>query len=128
MSDVQLCGATSVPVRRCTCPAHLGGRAEIDGVVVVSSPCGTRNGYLRHRARGEDACDPCREANAAYRREHFDGNRERNKAYQKARRLAAIRLQEMHPGTWRALLREEMWNAEQRLHAEQALRDGAQTG
>lgn len=27
--------------------------------------CGTRPGYLRHRRRGETACEPCRAANAA---------------------------------------------------------------
>lgn len=26
--------------------------------------CGTRSGYLRHRSRGEEACGPCKAANA----------------------------------------------------------------
>lgn len=30
--------------------------------------CGTRSGYSRHRRKGEDACDPCRQANADYSR------------------------------------------------------------
>lgn len=30
--------------------------------------CGTRAGYHRHRKQGEDACEPCRTANAEYSR------------------------------------------------------------
>lgn len=129
-ASVELCEATGVPVRRCECPDHLGGRAVIDGVTVVSpkSGCGTRNGYLAHCRRRQRPCEPCREANAAHRRENFDGNRERNRAYQKARRIAALRLQEMYPMMWRNLVREEMWHADQRLRAERALRDGAEAG
>ncbi|HYQ67772.1 hypothetical protein [Actinophytocola sp.] len=132
MTDIEiaLCEATGDPVRRCGCPDHLGGRAVIDGVTVVSpkTGCGTRNGYLAHRRKNQRPCGRCREANAAHRREHFDGNRERNRAYQKARRLAGIRLQEMYPVMFRRLLNEEMHNADQRLRAERALRDGAEAG
>lgn len=28
--------------------------------------CGTRAGYMRHRNKGEQACDPCRKANTDY--------------------------------------------------------------
>lgn len=30
--------------------------------------CGTRSGYVRHRARNTEVCDACREANNAYHR------------------------------------------------------------
>lgn len=32
--------------------------------------CGTYAGYQRHRLRGEPACQPCKDAAAAYQREH----------------------------------------------------------
>jgi hypothetical protein len=111
MTDVVLCPATSTPVRRCTCPDHLGGRANIDGVTVVSGECGSRNGYLRHWRHKESACEPCTKANAAYRKAHFGGTRERNRIYQKAWRKASIRLQRMYPRLWRALLLEEQQKA-----------------
>lgn len=41
---------------KCVLPAHLADMTE-------RSACGTRNGYLRHRRNGEDACDRCRQAN-----------------------------------------------------------------
>ena len=31
-------------------------------------PCGTTQGYHQHIARGEDTCQPCRDAEAAFRR------------------------------------------------------------
>jgi len=34
------------------------------------SKCGTYGGYQAHRRRGEDACNPCREANTTYQREY----------------------------------------------------------
>jgi hypothetical protein len=30
----------------------------------VRQPCGTVAGYRRHRKAGEDACQPCKDANA----------------------------------------------------------------
>ena len=38
--------------------------------------CGTRPGYMRHRANSEDPCTDCSEANASYNRDY----RERVKA------------------------------------------------
>lgn len=32
---------------------------------------GTPNGYARHKRRGEDSCEPCREARAAQRRAQY---------------------------------------------------------
>lgn len=32
--------------------------------------CGTRAAYRRHRRRGEQACQPCKDAAAKYKREH----------------------------------------------------------
>lgn len=33
-------------------------------------PCGTRAAYRRHRRRGETACQPCRDAAAAFKRKY----------------------------------------------------------
>ena len=41
----------------CILPAHLSDLAE-------RGYCGTRGGYQRHRAAGEEACPACRQANA----------------------------------------------------------------
>ena len=38
--------------------------------------CGTRSGYMKHRANGEDPCPDCLDANASYNRDY----RERVKA------------------------------------------------
>lgn len=35
--------------------------------------CGTRSGYNRHLRNHETPCNPCREANAAYRRQRTAG-------------------------------------------------------
>lgn len=32
---------------------------------------GSRKGYRQHQTRGEEACDPCREAEATYQRERY---------------------------------------------------------
>lgn len=92
--------------------------AEVAGMTESGlQPCGTRAAYLRHLDRGEPACDPCTAANAEHRRAHFDGNRERNKAYKAARYRAEKRLRELYAVTWRRLLREEMWSADEALRA-----------
>lgn len=44
-------------VGECILPAHLTDLAE-------RGWCGSRAGYQRHRAAGEEACAPCRKANA----------------------------------------------------------------
>lgn len=41
----------------CVLPAHLTDQEE-------RGTCGTRTGYQWHRKRGEDACGPCKQANA----------------------------------------------------------------
>lgn len=91
-------------------------------------PCGTKAAYQRHLDRDEPACDPCVAANAAYRREHYDGTRERNRAYQKAWRLAEKRLKAMFPVEWRKVLRQEMWVADQSLRIDQAQQVGDGAG
>lgn len=42
--------------KECVLAAHLSDQAERGG-------CGTRNGYVWHRRRGEKPCDRCRQAN-----------------------------------------------------------------
>jgi len=44
-------------VQGCVQPRHLVDTEE-------RTQCGTRPGYARHRARGEEACGPCKRANA----------------------------------------------------------------
>ncbi|MBP5913193.1 WhiB family transcriptional regulator [Streptomyces sp. LBUM 1486] len=44
-------------VKGCVQPKHLIDTAE-------RTQCGTRPGYRRHRDRGEEACDDCKQANA----------------------------------------------------------------
>lgn len=48
----RLCG-----VQGCVQPRHLTDTEE-------RTQCGTRPGHARHRERGEEACDPCKRANA----------------------------------------------------------------
>ena len=38
------------------------------------APCGTRAAYIRHRKRGEEPCDPCKDANNADSRERLAGD------------------------------------------------------
>lgn len=52
------------PVRRVCGRECYRGDHLTDGLIRGSGEmCGTRQGYRAHRARGEDACDPCRQAN-----------------------------------------------------------------
>jgi hypothetical protein len=44
--------------------------------VATLQPCGTPAAYARHIKRGEEPCDPCREANNAYAR-HYRRRRKR---------------------------------------------------
>lgn len=53
-----------------------GRRERATGVI----ECGTAPGYERHRAKGETACDPCREAANAYRRDRRRRQRRREAA------------------------------------------------
>lgn len=62
----------------------------------MAAPCGTRNGYRAHRARNENACPPCLNANTI-----FTG------AYRRARTRALARLTQNHPGEYARYLAEE---------------------
>jgi hypothetical protein len=62
----------------------------------MTAPCGTRNGYRAHHARGETACTPCREAN----------NTHMNR-YRRSRTRAIDRLIRNHPGEYARYLAEE---------------------
>jgi hypothetical protein len=37
----------------------------------VTRPCGTVPAYKRHKRRGEDACDECKAAWAAWQRDYY---------------------------------------------------------
>ncbi|GIE46187.1 hypothetical protein [Actinoplanes lobatus] len=45
-----------------------GPRPEPPDESPALQPCGTRAAYRRHRRRGEDTCQPCRDAAARYKR------------------------------------------------------------
>lgn len=42
--------------------------------------CGTYSGYVRHKNRGEAACDDCLEAKRAYYRDYYAANAKRIQA------------------------------------------------
>lgn len=52
----------------CVAPDHLRDLGP------TQNGCGTRPGYQAHRARGEDACDPCKGANASADRLRITGS------------------------------------------------------
>ncbi|MCP2339213.1 hypothetical protein [Actinomadura rupiterrae] len=60
-------------------------------------PCGTRAAYKRHKRRGEQPCEPCRQANAAYIRPTGS-----------ARHRALKALAERHAAEYDALYRTEL--------------------
>lgn len=64
--------------------------------------CGTDTGYKAHRARGEEACDPCKNAHAIY--EYGNKNR---RAYQRAHQRALRLLAKEHQEEFAALLAQE---------------------
>ena len=43
----------------------------------VTAQCGTVSAYKRHQRNGEQPCDACREANAAYHRELYQRRKQR---------------------------------------------------
>lgn len=50
--------------RTCGDPTCVRAEHLADGVIRDSAAmCGTRDGYRRHRKHGEDACQPCKQAN-----------------------------------------------------------------
>lgn len=76
--------------------------------------CGTYAGYIRHYKRGEDVCEPCREA----QREYMRGLRKRRPDLTKrdqhratVRNRALGRLAERYPEEYEALLAEELRKA-----------------
>lgn len=62
----------------------------------MAAPCGTRNGYKAHLARGETACPPC-----------LDANNTHMNRYRRARTRAVDRLIRRHPGEYALYLAEE---------------------
>lgn len=66
--------------------------------------CGTHLGYDRHHAVGEEACQPCKDAHAAYTT--GTRNRDYDAKYQRARRRALAILAGRHQGVYAALLAE----------------------
>ena len=42
----------------------------------ITADCGTYNGYKRHKRAGENACTPCKAANAAYERDRSTARRD----------------------------------------------------
>lgn len=82
-----------------------------DRVPTIDDRCGTPAGYQAHRKRGEAACGPCRNANAAYMRvlraDRAD-LRERERARQNARDRATQRLIDAHRAEWAGLVQEEL--------------------
>ena len=73
-------------------------------------PCGTHGAYQRHKRRGEQPCEPCRLANAAYAQSLRDrpGCRVEENARQAARSRALRRLGQEYSDRYRVLVGEEL--------------------
>ncbi len=71
--------------------------------------CGTYAAYQRHRKRGEQPCDPCKQANTAYARDRRTRSEVRrdDALAGAARRRAYRRLADAHPAEFRRLYVEE---------------------
>ena len=67
--------------------------------------CGTQAGYARHRRKGEEACEPCKEANRAGVKEWSERsfNRERRRRQARARSMAKNRLAALHSEDYESL-------------------------
>lgn len=52
-----------------------GQRRKLSGPSRVK--CGTYTGYVKHRKRGEDACEPCLKAKREYYRAYYAANAKR---------------------------------------------------
>lgn len=80
----------------------------------VPAQCGTNAAYVRHLQRGEEPCDPCREAHnvywAAYRSSHPEADETYKKGvrlYSRARGRALRRLAEEFPAVYAQFFAEE---------------------
>jgi hypothetical protein len=75
-----------------------------------AAPCGTYGAYQAHRKRGQEPCDACRAANAAYERQYRKNSPElyaRELAAQYAKERALRRLASEYPERFTELLNEE---------------------
>lgn len=79
-------------------------------MMVENFPCGTYAAYQRHRRRSEDACDPCKAANAARSREaRADPEFARNETLRNNARIRALwRLAAEYPKRYHQLSTEEL--------------------
>lgn len=70
---------------------------------------GTTSGFTKHQYRGEEPCEPCRQAKAAYDYRRLSGRRSANKnrMFAKAQKNALRRLKNAHPQEYKALYEEE---------------------
>lgn len=66
-------------------------------------PCGTDAAYSRHRARGEEVCDPCRRARVAASIESRRRKKEAALRKEQARQSALEALAHRFPDEYRAL-------------------------
>ena len=53
---------------------------------VIRDTCGTRSGYRQHQKRQEERCQPCKDAEAAYKREQIARNPDKERAMRKRQR------------------------------------------
>ena len=76
-----------------------------------SSACGTYAGAQQHRKRGEEVCQPCRNAAAAYLRDWRARNpqsRAKERQQNNARSRALWRLADEFPDRFRELVADEL--------------------
>jgi hypothetical protein len=72
------------------------------GSWAVVRECGTYAAYRRHLRKRETPCQPCRDAKAAYAKDHARNDQ------QKARKLAIRALIDLHPDEFETLRRAAM--------------------
>jgi len=73
--------------------------------------CGTNGGYQQHRKHGEEACQPCKDANAAYVKEWRSRSgpaQEYARRYALAKNRATQRLLVQHASDFEMFLYEEL--------------------
>jgi hypothetical protein len=82
--------------------------------------CGSYSGYQRHRRRGQQPCEPCREASRVYMaglRARRPDLRKREASESKARSRALWRLAHEHPARFLELVEEEKQREQPDLYA-----------